>query len=145
MGYNETLDRFETKGKGIFTAKLQNVMCLCDSLKICKFMLLGGVNLTTLCTWLDAVTGENNTIETLLKKGEAIFNLKRIYNNRMGITKKDDDISKRVLTEAFTAGGAKNKLPSLEVMIEEYYSYRKWDADGAPCSTKIKELELTEY
>ncbi len=145
LGYKETLDRFQVEGKGPFTAKLQNVMALCDSLKICKFMLLGGVNLKTMCDWLNAITGWNLDVNGLLLKGEAIFNLKRLYNNRMGITKKHDTLSNRVLKQSLDKGGAAGKLPPLETMLDEYYSYRKWDSSGVPSLEKIEELQLTDY
>ena len=115
-------------------------MALCDSLKICKFMLLGGVDLETICTWRNAITGWELSIDDLLLKGERIFNLKRLDNNRLGITKKDDTISARVLTEPFTEGGASGKIPPLETMLDEYYSYRKWDNSGVPGRSKIEEL-----
>jgi aldehyde:ferredoxin oxidoreductase len=56
--------------------------------------------------------------------GERIFNLKRIINNKLGITRADDDLPKRLKTVARPDGTAKGKLPDLEEILADYYNLR---------------------
>jgi aldehyde:ferredoxin oxidoreductase len=142
MGLITPPDRFAVEGKGIFTAKTEDFMSICDSLKICKFVLFGGVTLTNLCTWLNCVTGWNVSIEELIKTGERITNLKRLHNIRFGLKKSDDTLPERLTREKRGSGGAAENLPDINRMLKEYYEYRGWSSAGVPLSEKIKELGL---
>jgi len=70
LGYPETLNRFDTEGKPEFVAKFQNLMCVFDSIKCCKFIIFEGISLTQLAETLNLVTGFNISKEELLKAGE---------------------------------------------------------------------------
>jgi len=145
LGYPEPLDRFAVQGKGILVAKLQNLMCLFDSLKLCKFSLGAGVRMTNIIEWLNYVTGWDIEQEEFLLIGERLFNLKRLYNIRCGMTRKDDVIPQRILTQPRREGGAPFSLPPLNKMLNEYYEYRDWDKEGIPTKKKIKELGLQTF
>jgi len=143
LGYPETLDRFATKGKAEFVAKMQNLMSMFDSLKCCKFILFGGVTVEPLVKYLNFVTGWDMNVSEFLRTGERIFNLKRLYNVRCGISRKDDTLPSRILTHR--RGGGTNHLPALNIMLNDYYKYRKWDEFGIPTEEKLKELGLDEF
>jgi aldehyde:ferredoxin oxidoreductase len=64
------------------------------------------------------------TLDELLSAGERIFDLKRSFNVREGITSADDILPVRVAT----GPGGKN----LERLLGEYYSLRGWNAEGVP-------------
>jgi aldehyde:ferredoxin oxidoreductase len=145
LGYSVPLDRFVIEGKGILTAKAQNLMCLFDSLKMCKFSLYGGVRLTDMLDLLNYATGWNMDIEEFYKAGERIFNLKRLYNVRCGISRKDDTLPPRILSQCRNEGGAANNLPHLGKMLNEYYEFRGWTQEGIPTTNKLEELDLKEY
>jgi len=104
LGYPELHNRFQVEGKGKFTAKLQNLMCVMDSLKLCKFI-LSAVNLKTIVKWTKLVTGWDTTLDELLKSGERLYNLKRVYNVLCGISPKDDTLPPRILSHKRNAGG----------------------------------------
>ncbi len=144
LGYKEPQDKLRsiTKGKGIMTAKMQNLMGVFDSLKICKFVIFGDITVIDLIKCLNYVTGWDITTEELLKTGERIFNLKRIYNVNCGISRKDDDLPLRVMTSPRKEGGAEGRLPFLGEMLNEYYTFRNWTEEGYPAQEKLKELEL---
>jgi aldehyde:ferredoxin oxidoreductase len=142
IGIPETLDRFQVEGKGILAAKSQNVMGMMDSLKLCKFILFVGITLTNIMEWYYYVTGKEMTIENFMKTGERIFNLKRLYNVKLGISRKDDFLPIRSLTLRRIGKGLTPNLPPLSQMLGEYYEYRGWSEDGIPMSKKLKELEL---
>lgn len=144
IGYPEILDRFADAGKGEMVAKMQNVQCIMDSVKLCKFTLFGRLRLATIATWLSAVTGWDVTVPDLLATGERIFNLKRLYNVACGVTATDDTLPRRLLTEPRPDGGAAGSLPDLDLMKREYYVYRGWSEDGVPGSAKLAELGLAD-
>lgn len=120
----------------------QDLMCVLDSLKVCKLALYGGLRTTHVREWLKCVTGWDMDLEELMTAGERIFNLKRMYNVKCGITRKDDTIPERVLRQPRTEGGAKGNLPPMESMLEEYYPARGWDSDWVPLRETIEKLGL---
>lgn len=142
LGYPEVQDRFAQKGKGEFVAKLQDLMCMFDSLSICKFNLFGGVRIHHLIEWLNLVTGWDVNLEEFMKTGERIFNLKRLYNVNCGISIKDDTLPHRILTHRRKEGGSLSNLPPLDKMLTEYYEYRGWTEKGVPRQEKLNELGI---
>jgi len=142
LGINEIQERLGVVDKGELVAKTQDLMSLFDSLKLCKFIMYGGAKLTHILEWFNAVTGLETSQADLLKAGERIYNLKRMYNVRCGITRKDDTIPARMLREKRGEGGSAENLPPFESMLGEYYRYRGWDESGVPAKAKLQELGL---
>ncbi len=54
LGYDTVLDRFEPKGKGILTAKMQDYMEMFEALKLCKF--ISWTPLQHMLDWIDYLT-----------------------------------------------------------------------------------------
>ena len=81
-------------------------------------------------------------IPAYMKAGERLFNLKRMYNVRLGISRKDDFLPYRLLTLNRTGEGLGNQLPPMGKLLSDYYAYRKWSEDGIPTPEKLKELGL---
>jgi aldehyde:ferredoxin oxidoreductase len=144
LGFPEVSDRHGTEGKGRLVAVTQDLMALFDSLKLCKFTLFGGVKPRHMVHWLNYVTGWDQSLEEFMKAGERIFTVKRLINNRLGITSTDDTVSERVLSLKRGSGGSAEHLPDLDRMKEQYYAYRNWDKDGQPSVETIQALNLTE-
>ena len=132
LGFPEPHDRFGVERKGELTAKLQNLMGLFDSLKVCKFILFGGGKIEHLIHWFRCVTGWDYDLVEMMKCGERIFNLKRLYNIKCGIDRKDDTLPKRILTHKRGTGSAAENVPNLREMLKEYYTFRGWDENGVP-------------
>jgi aldehyde:ferredoxin oxidoreductase len=141
-GYDKPLDRFGVEKKGELVAKSQDLMALFDSLALCKFSIFGGVTPSILTEWLNYVTGWDIGIEELSRCGERIFNLKRLYNVRLGISRKDDRLPDRLLTHRRKEGGAAQNLPPLHIMLSDYYEYRGWNEFGIPRSDKLESLRI---
>jgi len=144
LGIHEVQDRFGVVNKGELVAKTQDLMSLFDSLKLCKFLLFGGVKITHIIEWFNAVTGWETSQAEFLKTGERIYNLKRMYNVRCGITRKDDVVPTRMLQQKRGEGGSADNLPPFSQMLHEYYRYRAWDESGVPSKEKLHEVGLTQ-
>jgi aldehyde:ferredoxin oxidoreductase len=144
LGIHEVQDRLGVVNKGELVAKTQDLMSLFDSLKLCKFLLYGGVKLTHMLEWFNAVTGFGTSQVDFLKAGERIYNLKRMYNVRCGITRKDDIVPMRMLREKRGQGGSADSLPPFSGMLDEYYRFRSWDQSGVPRKEKLQELGLSQ-
>jgi aldehyde:ferredoxin oxidoreductase len=142
IGYPQPMNRFENKGKGIMTSKMQDVLAMFNSLKVCKFIYR--LKLQSLREWLNYTTGWDIGLSDFLKIGERVNNLKRLYIYRCGMKKKDDRLPDRLLKEKRGEGGAADNLPDLEVMLKEYYEFREWDERGLPKINKVEELDLLE-
>jgi aldehyde:ferredoxin oxidoreductase len=91
---------------------------------------------------LQAACDEAYTTEELTKIGERIWNMEREFNNRAGMTPKDDQLPKRLLTEAAKTGPAKGKVNELAKMLPKYYEVRGWDKEGRPTADTKKRLGL---
>ncbi len=142
IGIDQPVPRLEVKGKGELTAKTQNLMGLFDALKLCKFTMFGGLKLTPIAEWYTKVTGVPVDVAGLLKTGERIFNLKRLYNVRCGISRKDDALPPRFLTLKHEGEGLTPNLPPLGEMLSEYYRVRGWTEEGIPLPETLKDLGL---
>jgi len=140
LGYNEALDPREDKGKGIAVAIMQDYAGLFNSLKLCQ-IIASSMNPTQVLESLNYVTGWDLDFKELMLIGERAQNVKRMYNVRLGLTKKDDILPDR-MKEKFTEGGAANYSPDPDKMLEEYYRHRKWSKEGVPLPLKLKELGL---
>jgi aldehyde:ferredoxin oxidoreductase len=143
LGYESVLDRFENKGKGVLNFHAQNIMSVMDSLKMCKFTFYGGMTLTTIREYLRTVTGMDLSLEDLLEVGERIYNLKRLYNVKCGVSAKDDDLPERLWKEARHDGGTGEFVPDLKAQLQEYYDARGWDETGKPTERTLKRFGLS--
>jgi aldehyde:ferredoxin oxidoreductase len=123
LGFPEILDRFSAQGKAELTVKMQDLMSLFDSLKMCKFVLYAGVNIATLVEWLDRVTGWGFDKARFMETGRRIFELKLRFNRREGVLRADDRLPGRLSRDEI--GG---KLPR---MLDEYYRIRGGAEDSA--------------
>jgi aldehyde:ferredoxin oxidoreductase len=146
LGYPKSPDRWETKGKGRFISTFQNAMGMFDSLIFCKFIVygLGDDKIKTMLETVNAVTGWDMTFEEFMLTGERIFNLKRMYNNRLGISRKDDILPPRIRSHRRGTGGAADNLPHIGYLLSEYYQERGWDEFGIPTRETLNRLGLLE-
>jgi aldehyde:ferredoxin oxidoreductase len=121
--------------------KFQHLMSMFDSLTCCKFVIYGGMTVSPLTKLLAHATGWDFDEKEFMKAGERIFNLKRLYNVRLGVSRKDDTLPPRMLVHR--RGGGSNEIPPLNLMLDEYYRLRGWDEFGIPTPQKLSELGLS--
>ena len=112
-----------------------------DASGLCLFLTFA-IGLEDAWPELAAATGIPYTMEELLKVGERIWNLERVWNQRAGFTAKDDTLPKRILSEPIPAGPTKGQVNRLHEMLPEYYRLRGWTEDGRPTQEKLAELGI---
>ncbi|RLI78452.1 hypothetical protein DRP04_10140 [Archaeoglobales archaeon] len=144
FGTREAANRFSIKGKGRLVAWSEDVAAVGDSLGICRFAtnLIYGFSVEHMANLLTYATGKVFTQDDLMRIGERIINLERVYLVKHGVRRKDDTLPKRWLSEPNPCPGAKGQVVELEPMLDEYYEVRGWDKDGVPTKEKLKELGI---
>jgi len=143
IGIDQPQDAYQIEGKAEFTAKLQDMNTAFDSLVICRFTQVGkAVTLTNVVEWLSMITGREVGVPELMETGERVFNLKRLFNTRLGISRKDDFLPPRLLTRNRTGEELTNQLPPFGRLLADYYAHRGWNEEGIPTETKVGELGL---
>lgn len=128
--------------KAALARRMQDYLATFNPLGMCKFLIRGRVGIEILASWISAVTGWSLTPEELLQTGERLFNRRRMLNVALGLSRKDDTLSPRLLTLDRKTGGAAGCLPNLGKMLGEYYELRGWSEDGIPTPEKLAELGL---
>jgi aldehyde:ferredoxin oxidoreductase len=141
LGNPVKLDNLVTEGKPQWDIVFQDLTAAIDSSGMCLFSTfgLGGDDIAEL---LSAATGVVYTPEELLKAGERIWNLERLYNLKAGFSAKDDTLPPRMLKDPIASGPAKGHVNRLDVMLPEYYVLRGWDTAGVPTKQKLEALGL---
>jgi aldehyde:ferredoxin oxidoreductase len=142
LGLPKLIDRFQVQGKSSYVILHQNSNAAIDSLVVCKFTNMGVAD-EYFARTLSAVTGISYATGDMIKAGERVWNLERLYNIREGFTNKDDSLPPRLLTEAPLDGPSKGWVSHLAPMLKEYYRTRGWDENGVPTPKKLAELELS--
>ena len=140
LGSPALTDRFTSEGKAENVFRMQNLMSMFDSLTACKFSLFGGMTVKPLAEFVSHVTGWDFDDAEFMETGDRLYCLKRMYNVRLGISRKDDTLPPRMLVHR--RGGGTNVLPPINVMLNEYYEYRGWDEFGIPTSERLSALGL---
>ncbi len=142
LGYGKVQDPYGVEGKAKYSIAMQDLMAVFDSLSVCKFILFGGVGVPTLAHWLNCITGWDFDVDSLLKVGARTFTVKRLYNNRLGITRKDDILPLRISNLPRDDGGAKGVIPPQAKLLNDYYQLRKWTEFGKPTEEALRELGI---
>jgi aldehyde:ferredoxin oxidoreductase len=139
------VDRFSNEDAAQEAVAFQNYFSTYNPLGICKFIGKASPSPQLLGDLINAATGWDITDEELLETGERIFNLKRIINNHLGVSQKDDDLPQRLITFPRPTGGSKGKLPDMEIILNDYYALRGWDEQGQLNQETKTRLELTSF
>lgn len=137
------LDPFTTEEKPYWLSIMQNTTSFVDSAGICLFSTFDMDPGTDVMAMLSEVWGENmGSPEDMLKIGERVWNLERLFNNAAGLTRADDSLPPRITSEPLTEGASKGHVVDLQPMLDEYYQLRGWDTQGHPTAAKLQELGI---
>ena len=135
------LDPFTTEQKPFWMKTLQDSTAFIDASGICLFATMA-MPQEALVGMVNSALGLELDVPGMLKTGERIWNLERLFNNKAGLTRKDDSLPPRMLKEPLTEGASKGHVVPLEQMLDEYYELRGWDHEGRPTAKRLKELSL---
>jgi aldehyde:ferredoxin oxidoreductase len=106
--------------------------------KVC----LSGSKNPFITAMLAAATGFNYTTEEVMRAGDRVWNLEKLWNIKIGMTKKDDYLPPRFMNEPMPEGAAKGQIVHIEELLSDYYKVRGWSNEGIPTENKLKELGL---
>ncbi len=141
LGVPEKLEPLTTKDKPKWVKIFQELTAVIDSSGMCLFSSFA-LSAEDYRDLLAAGTGFDYTVEELLKCGERIWNLERLFNLKAGMDPAQDTLPKRFLEEPMPEGPKKGSVVPLSEMLKEYYSIRGWDEKGYPTQEKLAELGL---
>ncbi|MGA2318566.1 MAG: aldehyde ferredoxin oxidoreductase C-terminal domain-containing protein [Thermodesulfobacteriota bacterium] len=140
----------DTKGKALFSVWTENLVALFNSLVTCMFgsatmFLMVGFGPTTYSEILNKITGWNTTYEELMKVGDRVFNLQRLFNYRLkGWDYRNDTFGDKRAYEPAQIGIFKGKVVPWDEVLKEYYSIRGWSERGLPTKEKLRELQIED-
>lgn len=127
--------------KAANVARHQDFRTVNNALVLCVF---ANVPPETMRDLVNAACGYDWSLEDLLRCGERAWNLKRLINLKLGLTRASDTLPKPLL-RAYQDGGSAGYVIPFEEMMSAYYAARGWDAaSGAPTLNKLSDLGLLE-
>lgn len=141
LGIPVKTDPLEHEGKPELVKAFQDATAAFDSSGLCVFTTFAW-GVADLAPQLQAACDDAYTTEELEKIGERIWNMEREFNNAAGFTKADDNLPKRLMTEAAKTGPSKGKVSMLPEMLPKYYAARGWDSEGRPTAETKARLGL---
>ena len=141
LGAPEKIDPQTLEGKPTWVKTFQDLTAFIDASGLCLFssFALGAEDYGAMVA---AATGWDLDANAVLKAGERIWNLERLFNLREGFSKADDTLPQRLLTEPMPEGPNKGTVHKLGALLPEYYKVRGWDENGVPTGEKKAELGL---
>jgi aldehyde:ferredoxin oxidoreductase len=114
----------------------QSLRPLFDMLGVCRLPWIElGLNEQHYPRFYACITGNPATLPELLKKSDAIYNLTRLINTRLGMSRKDDSMPYKVHACPIRTGATAGKVvdqATFNRLLDLYYRKRGWDADGIP-------------
>jgi aldehyde:ferredoxin oxidoreductase len=124
--------------KAANVARHQDWRTVSHALVLCIF---ANVPPETVVNLVNAACGFDWNIEELMLTGERGWNLKRLINMRLGLTRADDRLPKAFLTPFLD--DPEGFVPDFQAMLEAYYQARGWDlSTGFPSQDKLNQLGL---
>ncbi len=141
LGIPVKTDPLATEGKAELVKAFQDATAVFDSAGICVFTTFAWTLADLQPQLQSAIPGEWS-MDKLNVVGERIWNMEREFNNAAGFTAKDDNLPKRLLTEACKTGGSKGKVAELGKMLPQYYAARGWTPEGTLTAATKQRLGL---
>ena len=124
----------------------QKVWGINNCLGICNFVSvpIHAMTFSRLVDTVNAVTGWDTSLYELLRVAERSNVMARVFNNREGITAKDDRLIRR-WHEKMPTGPLKGQSidpKEFQDAVDLYYEISGWDKDGIPRQSKLIDLNL---
>ncbi len=141
-----TVDRSDELGKGTICKTLQDFGIVPDIVGICKFYAYNGLGPLEISNLVSSLTGWDIDAGELLRIGERVYNLQRMFNVREGVRRTDDMLPERCFRlPEFGKYSSVNEcaIHNYDAMLNECYEARGWDRDtGIPTKQTLRQLGL---
>ncbi|UCC19120.1 MAG: aldehyde ferredoxin oxidoreductase family protein [Promethearchaeota archaeon] len=142
IGILEPIDMNDLSAKKVrILAYYSNWRNLYNALLICYFLPWDYVDVPEI---VRSVTGWYTTTWEMMKVGERIITMARIFNIREGFSKKDDCVPQRFFQPHRSGALAETALKSeeFENAVQIYYEMMGWNNKGIPTKIKLEELDI---
>ncbi|MFX1480792.1 MAG: aldehyde ferredoxin oxidoreductase family protein, partial [Promethearchaeota archaeon] len=91
---------------------------------------------------VEHTTGLKFGLDEIRNYGERILNMKRMFNIKMGLTAKDDNLP-NILLRPLSEGGSAGRTPNFKSLKNLFYKYRDWNpVTGKPSENKLESLHI---
>jgi aldehyde:ferredoxin oxidoreductase len=137
------------KDKGLIVAYGDDIYAVADCLGVCRFVTRGFnsphlLGYQDFCDSVAAATGLEYTPASLRDVGRRTLDTERLINAGFGLTRADDTLPKRYFDDPMPARKTKGHhvdREQFQLMLDEYYAERGWDADGRVSAERIAEID----
>ncbi|MBS4032206.1 MAG: aldehyde ferredoxin oxidoreductase family protein [Clostridiales bacterium] len=141
----EPVNRFDTINRAPLVHAMMNLNTIADCFIFCRFLNRDLLTWEDYTTSYELVTGISRTKDELIQTAERIATISKLFNIKAGLTRQDDRLPQRFLTEPLGKGASSGYLitpEELSAMIDDYYALRDWDKEGCPTKETLAKLEL---
>jgi aldehyde:ferredoxin oxidoreductase len=146
-GVNNDPTSYEAKEKAVYFS--DNIFATIDSLGICKFICHGFnsphfVDYAWMKKLIHCASGWQFKEKDLQEVGKRIIDIERMFNNREGITRKDDTLPKRYFDDPMPLKIGKGHhidRKKFDKLLTRYYKLRDWTNEGLVKKERVEELE----
>jgi aldehyde:ferredoxin oxidoreductase len=141
INVHETFDPWSTDGKPELVKGYQDRTAVVDSLGLCNWPLMG-LKFNNYVPMVNSCLGTNHRLEDLMRIGERIWNLERLFNMQAGFDHTHDTLPERFLKEPIKDGPAQGQISKVDEMLPIYYELRGWNEKGEPGADRLEALGL---
>lgn len=143
--------RATIQGKAEYTARINHLMVLLDSMILCHLPegIWGPLDVSDLLVkCINTATGMDLTLKQASDAAERIWNVMRAFSVREGYRREHDRLPPRFMEEPIPSGPSQGMVITrqmLDTMLDEYYAFRGWDLrTGIPTREKLVSLGLED-
>jgi aldehyde:ferredoxin oxidoreductase len=123
----------------------QTIRPLYDMLGVCRLPWIElGINERHYENFFRHITGRDISLEELLKLSNDIYDLTRLINTKLGVSRKDDTVPYKVYENPSLTGPNAGKTidrTRFKNVLSLYYKKRGWDENGIPLPEVEKKFE----
>ena len=125
------IPRDQIEGKAAMFVEWEDRLAIFDTLIVCRFY-------RDLYQWdklaeiIRGTTGLSLDVDGMRKVAAAVVDATRRFNIREGLTREDDYLPKRFLTEPLPETGNLITREQMLQLLQDYYQARGWDEKGVP-------------
>jgi aldehyde:ferredoxin oxidoreductase len=123
----------------------QTIRPLFDMLGVCRLPWIElGFDERRYAEYYSVITGVPHTLEDLLARSRALYDLTRLISTSRGISRKDDYPAPRMFERPIEGGQYEGRVvdrDQYERLLDLYYEKRGWNEDGIPPESTAKRFQ----